>query len=1509
MKTTMITRGVLAAMVASAGVVRGVDDWPMHLHDAGRSGFADTRIEMPLTQHWTHVSYSAPEAAWAPPIPHAVEGNLEINRLDFDLAFQVAATDEAAYFGSSSDDQVRCLDLSTGAVRWSFFADGPVRLGPSLNSGKVYFGSDDGFVYCLNAKSGAVVWKRLLGFDRTRHLGNGRLISRWPVRSGVLIKDGIAYCGAGVFPHEGIILAALDAETGEEIWINDTLGEQDSNRSRLAPQGYLLANENYLYVPSGRDLPAAFYRKDGKKRFHAKASWRADGIVGGTYGVLIDDQLITGANQNVVFDAESGKSGEGWFHGRRIVVRGDIAYFATTEWIAAVDRKKYAAGSIALHKMRQRHDGRGGDDPVVLEARARHELRTEQGKLPKERDEKRIASLKKQVVVQAKRLKDMLAEEEVHEAGMNAVHWKTPIEAYSALIATRDIVFGGGQEFVVGLDAKNGKEVWRAPIHGKAAGLAIAGGKLLVSSDSGRIYCFGSGGAPVEAIPAQAPVKFAGGTKAHEAGIAAVVREAKLKLPPSGGYALVVGLETGELAWELTQKAGLKVIAIDPSAEVVAKVRKALAPTGLYGSRIHVLHGSTEQLPNYFANVVVSESALLSGTIPYEPEEIASKVRPLGGTVMIGQPAGSGPTTAMNVEAVKSWVKRLQLGELLMAEGDVPWGSVSRGALQGAGSWTHQYGTSGNTGFSDEKRLTAPLGVLWYGAPGPTEMINRHSQGTPPVSLNGRMFIVGENVLLAYDAYNGSKLWEASYEGQTRYRTQSVPGNIAADENGAFLATKDVCYQFHPESGEVLNIFKIPEAIRKASSTWSYLGLHDGIVVGSMSASLIPGSSRSRYSKALFAYDAVSGKHLWTYEGGTISQMAVAVGDGRVFLVDSRMTTEQLEDRLKEDRSHLAKLTGRAREEAEKRIKAADRKLAVALDLKTGTELWTKVLDFTNCTGLSKGAGELMMMYHDKALVFAGASGNGHYWKQFLAGEFKQRKLAVVDAVTGKELWHKEANYRIRPLVMGETIVAEPWAYNLRTGKQKTRKHPTTGEESPWEFLRMGHHCGHVSATENLLFFRSGSTAYYDLESDSGVSHFSGMRTGCTINMIPANGLLHIPEASAGCQCLFAIQSTVTLEPIAAERDRAWGIFATPGPVLPVKHLHLNFGAPGDRRDSDGNLWLAYPRPRSDSRIAPLELNLDLEVRGSAPATYMRTSETREITGTEKPWVHSSGYEGIEKLGVAVIGPDHAAGLYTVRLHFAELDQSESGKRQFDISLQGKVMEKNFEVSTAAGGARKAVMREFKGVEIYEWLEIALTPQAGSGSAPSVAGLEIVRTGELSKPKPVSYRYPPKWPVGKPEIALKAIADSRVSVKDKDRNEAENANLLMDGGASTMNDSAYSMLYLKFDLSQVPGRPIAVKLRLQCLGPGSAKAGDIYQTGTDWEEKGITYNKQPKRGARIGKIGRVREKARVDERLVFIDPEAKELSLLLQPTSTDGIHFGSRESATPPELVVVYERK
>ncbi len=67
------------------------------------------------------------------------------------------------------------------------------------------------------------------------------------------------------------------------------------------------------------------------------------------------------------------------------------------------------------------------------------------------------------------------------------------------------------------------------------------------------------------------------------------------------------------------------------------------------------------------------------------------------------------------------------------------------------------------------------------------------------------------------------------------------------------------------------------------------------------------------------------------------------------------------------------------------------------------------------------------MIYSDGCLLLCGANANGHYWKQFLSGQFEKRKLIVLEAATGKLLWAKDANYMNRPAVIGEYIYAEPW--------------------------------------------------------------------------------------------------------------------------------------------------------------------------------------------------------------------------------------------------------------------------------------------------------------------------------------------------------------------------------------------------------------------------------------------------------------------------------------------------
>ena len=243
----------LILVLLSLASVSAAADWPTYLHDNARSGQTSETLEMPIGLQWTFVPRHAPRPAWDPPIPHEVEGNHEANRVDFDYAHHVSVVGDRLYFGTSADDKIYCLDATSGDIHWTFYTGGPVRFAPTIAETRLYVGSDDGFVYCLDSLSGALLWKTRLGPDGRLHLGGGRMISRWPVRTNVLVEDGIAYVGAGVFPHEGVYVAALNAMSGEVVWKNDATSSDKTNQSRFTPQGYLLASEDLLFVPSGRD--------------------------------------------------------------------------------------------------------------------------------------------------------------------------------------------------------------------------------------------------------------------------------------------------------------------------------------------------------------------------------------------------------------------------------------------------------------------------------------------------------------------------------------------------------------------------------------------------------------------------------------------------------------------------------------------------------------------------------------------------------------------------------------------------------------------------------------------------------------------------------------------------------------------------------------------------------------------------------------------------------------------------------------------------------------------------------------------------------------------------------------------------------------------------------------------------------------------------------------------------------------------------------------------------------
>ena len=59
----------------------------------------------------------------------------------------------------SNDDNVYCLDAKTGAVLWNYLTGGDVSSSPAVAEGTVFVGSYDKNLYALDASSGALLWR------------------------------------------------------------------------------------------------------------------------------------------------------------------------------------------------------------------------------------------------------------------------------------------------------------------------------------------------------------------------------------------------------------------------------------------------------------------------------------------------------------------------------------------------------------------------------------------------------------------------------------------------------------------------------------------------------------------------------------------------------------------------------------------------------------------------------------------------------------------------------------------------------------------------------------------------------------------------------------------------------------------------------------------------------------------------------------------------------------------------------------------------------------------------------------------------------------------------------------------------------------------------------------------------------------------------------------------------------------------------------------------------------
>jgi outer membrane protein assembly factor BamB len=987
-----------------------LEGWPTFGGDVRRSNATAQELSGKPRLIWTHTPLSKPSPSWGDPADGSHWQKLEsmAARVVHDRAFFPVSRAGRVFYASSSDDGVHALDAASGEPLWRFYTEGPVRLAPFVGEDRVWFGSDDGQVYCLDVESGALIWRRSLAPEQRRIPSNGKLISPWPVRTGVAVANGVLYATAGLFPEQGCFAFALDAERGEILW------KQTLDKS-VSPQGYLLLSPTRLYVPSGRATPFALDREDG--------AWHGQfGGPGGTWALLTDTELITGPDDKgqLAVASRTGLDQLASFQGKHLVVSGGNSYLQTNAVLIAMDRERRKALS------------------AEREALAGSRLTAPAG----------ASDAECRKIEQKGEMLDK-ALEKIDRLMAACMTWSVSEELSSATIVVGDQIVVGGSGLVRGRDVDTGKERWRAKVPGAVQGLAFADGRLFVALDGGALCCLApeASTGPVDPIKRQSPsTEFTLPEEVHG----------------RRGYALVIEPTRCDAIAKVLESTELNVAVLVRTWDEADKIRKQVHER----ERLQVLVNDGLPFTDHCMEVVIHEGPDGQAEI----DRYRRLLRPGSGVALVGSE------------------------------------QLTRPALEGAGTWSHALADAGNSASSMDRHVSDDLQLQWFGGPGPAGVVDRHLRSAPPLCVDGILVIQGQDQLRAVDAYHGTLLWTRSFEGLSRMAVSLDSGYQAADAGELWLAQANVLRCVDLRTGLDLREVRAPVRME-----FGWLALDKERVLVSIQPE---GTSRREQSygevdlqfkdeqplicsQMLIAYDRDFVRRLWKREFRCVPNSSLALSGGRVFGVEAREAAGS--GRV------LPATVGQAGP------------TLFALDVERGRPIFDLALDLADMRHA------LFVSVRDDTLVVT----TSHTFSDDVSGFYLQVRNASDGALrwtahtpnNGAGSSHGEQVHH--PVLLENVLVAEPRAYDLASGA-------ILSDGKWWMPKRRG--CGTLSASADTLYFRDHNPRARKIDGPT-VHVTSVSRPGCWINILPAAGLVLLPEASAGCVCSFPVQTSMAFLP------------------------------------------------------------------------------------------------------------------------------------------------------------------------------------------------------------------------------------------------------------------------------------------------------------------------------------------------------------------------------------------
>ena len=1085
------------------------DDWPAPRHSPTRNAVSAEALPSGLPQVlWQHRPALEPSPAWYGPAKwdaYAELSGLHSMR-DYDQVFNTVIADGAVFYASSSEECVRKLDADSGELEWTFFADGPIRVAPTYSRGKLFFGSDDGRAYCIDADTGTEIWRYAPRADGRKILNNGKLIPLWPIRTGVTVFENKAYFSASLLPWEPSLLCAVDTENGEEIYTH-----QVKNATIESP---FVVSQRFLIAPQGRVPPLLFDRKTGKPLGQL-------GEGGGSFVVLVDeDTTMHGPGNKEGWIEESKVSSKEKIathkQARAVVNTNGVSYFISDQSIFAIDyeskQKLWKADFLDPLCMIATKDAVivGGVDIVSAYDNKQGNLLWEAkipgrvkglsfagGRLHASVDTGEITCLS----FSAEELPaDLKVSSEQKRAQQTHQKWQASVDENSFQVAvgptarflTKDSVEIRWQTVqesptvLTWIDPSDETLQFRdqasstnhrviVPNLGKNH---VYHYKLSVETHDGiqttsAFECDTFFNYNFAALPESSKV-----LDGHQQ---PQVEQIVDCIPSDSGIALILGASKNAwLAEEVARRTNLRLTVFDPDIDSVNALRKRLTADGLYGERITVRQASVQDLAkvtDHIATLVLSGRVCDKRESPYASEEFLRLLAPNGVALV--------PNKDLNEAENMTLVKGTPFEE--------------------SGDWTHTYAAPDNSAFAgeslDHARTINDLAVQWIGRPGPRYQADRNGRKPSPLAANGRLFLQGLERIICLDAYNGAIVWSLETPYFHRFNMPRDCGNWCADDDALYAAIRDSCWKFDARTGELLerwqaDTYKLPES--ESGYQWGYVGRSENVLLGTSVKSDAPWEDywggegwfdktegpavQQVASDRLIARDSVTGKKIWSHDGLVLNS-SITVSEGAVYFAECRRdeTSNSPERRLggPEVWEHM---------------------YLTALDLNTGKERWSNSLKH-----ITSGSVAFWLTCRDERLITVSSADV----------KFEVNAFSTLD---GKKLWTGHADWGkgkadhgthlSRPAIVGNRVVVRPAVFDLETGRKLDQEMPVSG-------------CGTYACTTDALFFRAWSGqefAVWSPESNE-YTRWSRLRPDCWLSSIPACGLLLSPEGGGGCSC------------------------------------------------------------------------------------------------------------------------------------------------------------------------------------------------------------------------------------------------------------------------------------------------------------------------------------------------------------------------------------------------------